>query len=324
MKIFCKFTIMNKFISCLLLLTSSLLVFTACDYIANPLLPQSHIVTNNNQDTLLQNILIEDYTGCGCEHCPSMATRAEELIAQYGNRVIFMEVNYGGYANPSSSGPPYNAWDAETTVGDAYGNLFVGNSASFPFAMVNRLHFPQTLQQLSDSSIMADTALNILTTNVGGAITTNTAVPGIYIRLSTSFNVATSALNVTATITFLKAYTGNYNLTVLLTQDSIWGPQNDLPTPFPSGFWHRFALRDNLTASPWGDAIITGNAAANQVVTKTYSYTLKPSYQSPDSNKPPILSNYKQSYVVAFVSDGLSASPTYYQVMQVQQKKIYP
>ena len=143
---------MKKFISSLLLLASCLLFFTTCDYIANPLLPQSHSSNGNNNipvpDSVgYQNVLIEDYTGCGCEHCPSMATRSEELIAQYGNRVVFMEVNYGGFANPSSSGPPYNTWDAETTVADAYGNLFVGGSASFPFAMVNRLHFPQTLQQ---------------------------------------------------------------------------------------------------------------------------------------------------------------------------------
>ncbi len=136
--------------------------------------------------------------------------------------------------------------------------------------------------------------------------------------------MATSALNVTATVTFLKAYTGNYNLTVVLTQDSILGPQNDRPAPFlTSTFNHRFALRDNIS-SQWGDAIIIGGATANQVVTKTYAYTIPASYQSPDSSKPPIASNYKQSYVVAFVSDATTTSPTYYQVMQVQQKKIYP
>ena len=315
---------MKKLTFCFLSLASCLLFFTACDYVAAPLLPHSNVITNNNKDTLLQNVLIEDYTGAACINCPTMASRAEELIAQYGNRVIFMEVNYGGFANPSSSGPPYNTWDAETIVGDDYGNIFVTASGSYPNAMVNRLHFPQTLQNLGDSSTMGDTALSILTTKVGSSIITNTTVPGIYIRLNTSFNVATSALNVTATVTFLKAYIGNYNLTVVLTQDSILGPQNDRPAPFlTSTFNHRFALRDNIS-SPWGDAIIIGNASANQVVTKTYSYTLLPTYQSPDSNKPPILSNYKQSYVVAFVSDALSTSPTYYQVMQAQQKKIYP
>ncbi len=168
---------MKKFIFSLLFLVSSLLLFNSCDYVAAPLLPHSNTITNNNKDTLLQNVLIEDYTGAGCINCPTMATRAEELIAQYGNRVIFMEVNYGGFANPSSSGPPYNTWDAETTVGDAYGNTFVTASGSYPNAMVNRLHFPQTLQNLGDSSTMGDTALSILTTKIGGTITTNTAVP---------------------------------------------------------------------------------------------------------------------------------------------------
>ncbi len=312
---------MKKFISYFLFLISSLLLFAACDYIAAPLLPRSNTVTNNNKDTLLQNILIEDYTGMACINCPTMASRAEELIAQYGNRVIFMEVNFGGFADPSQWASPYNVWDAETSVGDAYGTLFIGGGA-YPNAMVNRLHYPLA-HNLTDSSTMGDTALSVLTTKVGSTITTNTAVPGIYIRLSTSFNVATSALNITATTTFLKAYTGNYNLTVLLVQDSIQAPQNDKPAPV-ANYWHRFALRDNITASPWGDAIIIGSAATNQVVSKTYTYTLRASYQSPDNpSKPSIPSNYKQSYVVAFVSDGLSTSPTYYQIMQVQQKKIY-
>ena len=312
--------ILMSYVLCLV----SCVLFTACDYIANPLLPQSKIITNS-VDTLVQNVLIEDYTGVACINCPTMATRAEELIAQYGKRVVFMEVNYGAFANPSSSGPPYNAWDAETTAGDAYGNIFVTPSGSYPNALVNRLHVPQALQNLGDSTLMGDTALSILTTKTGSTITTNTAVPGVYIKLATSFNTASSILMVTATVTFLKAYTGNYNLTVVLTQDSILAPQNDRPAPYLTNtFEHRFALRDNITASPWGDAIITGSAAANQVVSKIYTYTLKPAYQSPDSGKPPIPSNYKQSYVVAFVSDALTTSPTYYQVIQAQQKKIYP
>ncbi len=309
---------MNKFIFYFLFLASSLFVFTACDYVANPLLPQAKTTTGTGtvvSDTN-QKVLIEDFTGMACINCPTMATRAEELIAQYGSRVFFMEVNYGGFANPTQNAAPYNVWDAETTVGDAYGNLFVTASGSYPNALVNRRHFPQTLQNIGDSLTLGDSVTNFLSQNSGK--------PGIYISLATSFNVGTSALTVTATATFLKAYTGNYNLTVVLMQDSIVAPQNDRPAPI-TNFYHRFALRDNITTSPWGDAIIIGSAAANQSVTKTYAYTIPVSYQSPDNpTKPPIPSKYQQSYVVAYVYDALSTSPTWYQIMQVQQKKIYP
>ena len=172
---------------------------------------------------------------------------------------------------------------------------------------------------------MGDTALAVIGLKTGTTYTPNLSKPGIYIDIIKSFNSATSVLTLTVNTFFLKAYTGNYNLTVVLTQDSILGPQNDLPAPYlTSTFEHRFALRDNITGSPWGDAIITGSAAVNQVVSKIYTYAIPANYQSPDSNKPPITSNPQQSYVVAFVYDALSTSPTWYQIMQVQQKKIYP
>ena len=291
-----------------------LLCICSCDYVATPLLPHKAPTAVTTDSVGFQNILVEDYTGMACINCPTMATRIEELMAQYGNRIIPMEVNYGSFADPTQWAAPYNTWDFRSTIGNTYGDLFVTASGSYPNGMVNRRHYPQGTQNIGDSLSLGLVVDSIMKQNTGQ--------PGVYIALKSSFNILTSVLSVTATTTFLSGYTGNYNLVLVLTQDSIQAPQNNRPSP-STNYQHRFALRDNITSSAWGDALVT-NPTVNQTFTKTYSYTIPASYQSPYSTRAPIPSNYKQSYVIAYLYDATTSSPTQYQVIQAQKKKIYP
>lgn len=287
--------------------------FSGCDYVINPLLPRTVIKTNDS--IFYQNILVEDYNGMTCENCPSAASEVDTLISLYGSRIIPLSVNYGYYATPPLASP-YNGWDFTTAVGNDYGNLFITQSSSFPAGMINRLHVPQGLNNMGYAQ-WGDTVKNIINANTGPA--------PIKLVLTTAYNVSSRVLTTAATVTFLKAYSGNYNIVLLLTQDSINAPQNVAGT-LNSNYKHRFVLRDKITTSDWGDILVSGSATANQVfTTQTYSYTLNAGYpQSPGSGCSQIPCDYTKCSVVAYIYDAATSSSTHYQVMQAQQKKIYP
>src|SRR6185437_13945490 len=86
----------------------------------------------------------------------------------------------------------------------------------------------------------------------------------IKLTLSTTFDTSSRVLKVTATTKFLKALSGAYNLVVLLTQDSIIGPQK---TQAGSGqilnYAHRFVLRDAIT-DKWGNNLVTAGSTLSQ------------------------------------------------------------
>ena len=69
-------------------------------------------------------------------------------------------------------------------------------------------------------------------------------------------------------------------------------------------------LRGAINSS-WGDAIFASGGLANDSVVKSYkSFALK--------------SNYKpyKCHVIAYVYDAAAASPTYYEVLQVEEEKV--
>jgi len=301
-------------------LVSCLLVFIACDYIANPLLPKPVVVINDT--VVYQNVLLEDYNGETCINCPSASSEIDSLIGVYKTRIIPLSICYGYFATIATGYPanvaPYKTWDFTTPVGNTYGNLFLGPNASYPDVMVNRMHAPTGQNNFNSNQVFADSVVAIMNANTGPA--------NIKLILNTTFNSGSRVLTVKATATFLKAYPGNYNIVLLLTQDSIKGPQLLAGVPDTS-YQHRFLLRDNITSSAGGDVFVpVGGASINQVFnTTTYSYNLQTAYpQSPATGCHQIPCDYTKCYVVAFIYDALSTSPTYYQVMQAQQKKIYP
>ncbi|HEX7414099.1 MAG TPA: Omp28-related outer membrane protein [Bacteroidia bacterium] len=304
---------MNKIIKITFLLVVTI-YFAACDYVSNPLLPRTIIKPNDT--VVYQNILIEDYTGMTCVNCPAAAAEMDTLISLYGSRIIPLSINYGYYATPPQAAP-CNGWDFTTPVGNTYGDLFITASGSFPSGMINRIHYPLG-QEVMGWAQWGDTVKSIITANTGPA--------NIKLILTTTFNASTRALTARATATFLKANTGNYNIVLLLTQDSILAPQLIINKPPNLTYAHRFVLRDNITSSAWGDVLVPiGGASLNQVFSKNYTYNIAAGYPAaPLSGYPKIACDYTKCSVVAYIYDAATTSPTYYQVMQAQQKKIYP
>ena len=297
------------------LLFVMLAFFASCDYIITPLKPRV-IVLSNDTTKVYKNVLVEDYTGGACGNCPPAGAQLDSLIAIYGSRIIPLSVNAGPtYAVPQ---PTYTL-DLQSTAGDAYDGTFQMSAVGNPCGMVNRKGNPIA------SKYLLYTQWPPLAQSI---ITNDTAF--IKLTLSTTFDATSRALTVTATSTFLKALSGQYNLVVLLTEDSIMGPQKSGTNGTISNYAHRFVLRDAINGT-WGDILVTAGSSLNQVITitKTYPYTLAaayplPSYTGNTGNKPPVACNFKNCSVVAYIYDATTGSATQYEVFQAEQKKIYP
>lgn len=286
--------------------------FTGCDYVITPLKPTT-VVTSPDSNKVYKNVLVEDYTGSTCVNCPPAGAELDSLVATYGSRIIPLSVNAGNFATPV---PTYSL-NLQSAVGDAYDAFFQMSATGNPCGMVNRKGNPFSSKYLL-YTLWAGVAQDI--------IQNDTAF--IKLTLTTTFDTTTKALNITATSTFLKSLSGAYNLVVLLTQDSIIGPQKSGTAGEIANYQHRFVLRDAITGT-WGDALVTAGSNTNQVITKTYNYTLSSSYPAAGTttnpgNKPASLTNFKRCAIVAYIYNATSGSTGQYEVMQAQQKKIYP
>ncbi len=296
----------------IILVITAVNLFAGCDYVNTPLKPHT-VVTSNDTNKVYKNILVEDYTGSTCVNCPPAATELDSLIALYGSRIVPMAVNAGNFATPVTT----YTLNLQCAVADAYDAFFNMSNTGNPCGMVNRKGNPFSSKYLLYPNWANTTQ---------GIILNDTAF--IKLTLNTTFDTITKALTVNTTSTFLKSLSGTYNIVVLLTQDSIIGPQKSGTQGQISNYVHRFVLRDAISTT-WGDALVTGGSNNGQAIAKTYNYTLKYSYPAAGTtnnpgNKPAVPCNFKHCSVVAYIYNATTNSTSQYEVLQSEQKKIYP
>ena len=115
----------------------------------------------------------------------------------------------------------------------------------------------------------------------------------------------------------LQAVSGTYNLTVVLTEDSVidwqvWYPPH-VPQNVPD-YVHRHVLRGAITNDPLGEQIFTGSAAVNDSVISPYTLNLL-NISSINPVNPTL--NIDHCSIIAFVSDSTSR-----EIFQVEEKKV--
>jgi hypothetical protein len=273
-----------------------ILSFQACDYVRNANQPIKVGAVQPNT----RKILIEDYTGHACGNCPKAARQLTALEGLYGSQIIPVAVHAGFYsAVTPSSNPPYPT-DLTSTAGTDWDNTF-GNSASGnPNGLVNRVDHDSAslfIKQWPDWGTAAGKFYNTLA--------------DFKITISNTFNTGSSQLTTSIITKAINAKVGTFNLTVILTEDSIIGEQEDYAiTPsYITNYVFNHVLRGSLNGS-WGTQIFTGSISKNDSIVKTYNYTLPSNYK------------YKHCHVIAFIYNADAASPSYYEVLQAESKDI--
>ncbi len=208
-----------------------------------------------------RNVIIEEFTGRGCQYCPDGHRIANELMAAHPGRLWAVNIHAGGYAQTSY--PNMITQDGNTIHG-------AFQISGYPTGVVNRT--TAAGQDRGQWGNIANNQMNqVSECNVAGRVIVNPET-----RL--------------ATITVEVYYTGNSSvdqnyLTVAMLQDSILGSQSGGSTWNPSQmignqYVHTHILRDVISQSAWGDPI--SPTTQGTLITQTYEYVIPEVIGSPN------------------------------------------
>ncbi|MCW3078130.1 MAG: omp28 [Bacteroidetes bacterium] len=273
-----------------LILISILVCFgcVSCDKVNNPIQSEQIIVSN-------RKVLLEDYTGHQCGNCPNAARTAEQLSAQYGANLVVIAVHAGFFTKLNA--PDFvtsytcqvgNDWDA------ASGGFGI-SSAGNPNGMVNRKDNGSGLIQKE--------------TKWGSSIAKALQAPDLCdMWLTLNYNTISNTLNTTVKTKFKKTYGSNTKLSVVLTEDSIIGPQKDY-TQNPdviTNYVFMHMLREGINGS-WGDPLKYAPIKYADSVTLSYNNFQVNAVKYKPNNL----------YVVAFVYDATTK-----EILEVEKAKV--
>jgi hypothetical protein len=264
---------MKKIISYLFVLVIAV-VFQSCDYVASPYESNStgSVVDTSGLDSNLvhiRKVLVEDYTGHKCPNCPAAAVVAEQLDSIYGDSIVVMAIHAGFFSTPTTpGGAPAGSYlvDFRTPAGNSYDSpTYFGVSAQGnPNGMINRKYYtPTTTNHV------------IYHTSWSSEVRTLLDQPPLAdLRIDKTYNASTRTINLTVVSQFLSdtLTSGNYNLVVLMTQDSIVDWQQNGTTHVPD-YLHRHVLRTAISPA-FGDVLTSGTITPHGLLGKSYTYTL--------------------------------------------------
>ena len=195
--------------------------------------------------TVVQKVLLEDYTGHQCGNCPSAAVKSREQKAIYGEKLVVMAVHAGYFAKYDKA-PFTTNWT--TPEGEEWNTSF--GVAAYPAGIINRA------PKAGSTSIVQGIA-----TWPASIATQMAETPQIGLTITPLFDKATRKLNLKVRSKYLTALPGKYSLMVVITEDGIinWqknygaaaGGDPGYPTGDVNNYVHPHALRLALT-STWG------------------------------------------------------------------------
>ena len=185
-------------------------------------------------DTLPKNVVLEKFGGIRCGFCPAADEKAHDMILEYPNRMVVINIHQGSFAVPEGDEPDYR-----TIWGDALADL--AGVYGYPMGTLNRHLFDgdeQTAMTIGYWDVRAQQIMEEMSpVNVGIQSTYDSLARELTIHVEL-FYTATSP------------YTMNY-LNVALIQSHIIGPQLGGSA---NNYDHMYLLRDLITGQ-WGDTI---------------------------------------------------------------------
>lgn len=282
---------------------SIILLITSCDYVNFP----DDIGSGNQNptsDTIVKRkVLIEDFTGHRCPNCPDAASTANSLMNSNKEQVITVAIHAGTFANIAPSIGYYA--DFKTNTGITYNNLF--GIQLYPRGMINRKNYDMN----SFTHIFQHN-------NWPAEVLTEIAKPAnASLKIINNYNSVNQTVNVTVETKFLHdTLTGGpYRLVALLIQDSIIAPQLHGSNKIDN-YVHNHTLRDNINGI-WGEVISNVPVTKNEIITKSYTYTLKNSYPTGVAGIHETTCDPQHCHIVAFLYNDATK-----EVIQVQEEKI--
>lgn len=279
---------------------ATLLGIFSCDKVKDPVIKSTtpdavgstfDTITNANVANF-KKILLEDYTGHRCGNCPAAAILATNLYNRYKDTITVIAIHAGFFAKTNTLFPT----SYTTTVGNDWDGTagFAVSAKGNPNGMVNRKAYP------GFTLVHKDTWATTV------ALAKNDPFI-VKVDLKSMYDKKARALNVETKLTFLQAYSNNVKVNLILTEDSIIGPQLDYSqNPDHVEHYHfEHMLRGALNSS-WGEVVKNAPIIASNTATLlTNNYSVNPAW------------NDKKLTLIAIVYN-----ETTREVLQVEKVKI--
>lgn len=230
----------------------------SCDEI-NPPYTKTIVVDTNkvNLDTV-RKILLEDYTGFKCVHCPTAQDLAKKLDSVYKGRLVIMSVHAGFFADTDK----VHTYNFKTPEGTELDKFFGNSDQGNPNGLINRVGYPNST--VLKSGKWESTIQSMLSSK-----------PKMSIKLTASLNQSTRVLTANADVKYQDAGTSNDNLVLYILEDSIVKYQADVRYTPPDrwDYVHNHVLRGSFTGT-WGEQLSKTAIASGTSFSKKYDYTI--------------------------------------------------
>jgi len=201
-------------------------------------------------------VLLEDLTGVQCPNCPKGAAAIEDILTKLPNNVVAVGV-HGTFLTKPLPESKYDFRNPKSIALEEFLKPFLGK----PSAHINRKFFegefytavdaPELWQAYVEKELKAQHVMDL--------------------SLVKTYDAASRQLNVTVNATPLIDETGNYKISVYLTESGIVDPQENQGTIIQE-YEHNHVLRDMLTAAI-GDELAS-NLVKNKLISRTFTYTI--------------------------------------------------
>lgn len=215
------------------------------------------IVIPENPDIITDRVvLLEELTGVDCPNCPKGAAAAAEILATFPGQVVVVAVHGNFLAEPITGSQYDFRFDAAADLED-YLKPWIGK----PAAGVNRT-------QVDGEAEFSVSKVDLWSSFVEDELTKPHVMDLIG---DVSYDADTRTVSISTAGIPKTDLEGDYNITVMLTENDIVDPQKDVSI-IVEDYVHKHVLREIIT--PFTGTGFGSDLQAGVTVNNSFSYTL--------------------------------------------------
>ncbi|MFN0031044.1 MAG: Omp28-related outer membrane protein [Flavobacteriales bacterium] len=247
----------------LIIVVVSMLILSCCDVIDNPVIDYGSYDNEtygpppefNSLGVPVQKVLLEDFTGHDCGNCPTAHIIAKDILENDEEHVALVAVHAGSLAEPFGINYPD---DWRTPEGEYYLLTQIGTDL-LPTGRVNRNEDASDTFSPSNWPVAVESALD--------------ATPPVDMQIEAEYVEANQDLNVHVHAEWFSALAGDFNLVIMIVEDSIVAPQLNYsadPEYIPD-YLHMHMLRGTISGAT--GLPVASNPAVGASSVSSFTYT---------------------------------------------------
>ncbi|MCH8554124.1 MAG: Omp28 family outer membrane lipoprotein [Schleiferiaceae bacterium] len=249
----------------------ALILAASCDVIDDPFAGNPNPGTTPGEETVLRNVLIEEFTGHRCNNCPNAAAeiKAIQALPNIGERVIAIAI-HAGPSNFTGTNPVYTT-DFTTTEGDAWASFF--GVVGLPTGMVSRNNWsPTGNQHLVGLSAWAGITNDLIAFEAD-----------FKIEIEAAFGANNNSVDASIAVMPLREIDGNHQLVVVITEDNIVAAQTMPDYTRNDNYVHQHVFRKTFNGA-FGELAFTSSDPVGSEKVFELSTSLLPEWKREDLN----------------------------------------